>query len=360
MKKISLRSLGVIFIALFAALSFSQVHAENYISFKTKKQPGEGVFVRLYIIATGKVEFEGIDGSSFVNKKFCNYTLNSQEVKIKGDISWFYCYENDITELDVSNCPNLSVLLCYKNEIEKLDVTANENLESLRCHKNKIKELDLSKSSSLKNLECSNNPIEKVDVSQCLNLREIDCHATKVRTIDFSNNTHVRDVRVFLNEIPEYEMLHLVRTLPMRKYDQLKGKEGKFYVVESRDKLNREEKNVCNTDAVKIAGDKNWLVLDYSNGKNQGKGVIYPGVKPSDIELAEDANYAVYPNPAQDYVIVATYPFAEVRLLAMNAECLLTTVADSDGLARLNLAKVSDGHYVIISGDKVFKLTVAH
>jgi len=44
-----------------------------------------------------------------------------------------YHIKNDITELDLSACPNLTNLNCYGNQLATLDVSANTVLQTLNC-----------------------------------------------------------------------------------------------------------------------------------------------------------------------------------------------------------------------------------
>ena len=51
---------------------------------------------------------------------------------------------NRLTELDLSNCPNLIVLECHDNQITELDLSNCPNLTHLNCHNNQLTELDIS------------------------------------------------------------------------------------------------------------------------------------------------------------------------------------------------------------------------
>lgn len=54
------------------------------------------------------------------------------------------CFHNELTKIDVSNCPNLKMLISEANSLEKLDLSKNEALEMLRCHDNRLSVLDVS------------------------------------------------------------------------------------------------------------------------------------------------------------------------------------------------------------------------
>src|SRR5580765_7263873 len=48
---------------------------------------------------------------------------------------------HQITELDVSNCPNLEELDCHGNELTSLNVTGCSNLKKINCSNNNIEKL---------------------------------------------------------------------------------------------------------------------------------------------------------------------------------------------------------------------------
>lgn len=59
---------------------------------------------------------------------------------------------NQITELDVSGCPNLHSLACGMNALSVLDIRQNPALETLSCGGNRLTELDFSQNVKLQKL----------------------------------------------------------------------------------------------------------------------------------------------------------------------------------------------------------------
>ncbi|CAG8678663.1 5344_t:CDS:2, partial [Cetraspora pellucida] len=78
-----------------------------------------------------------------------------------------------ITELDVSKCENLTELDCQNNQIDILNVSGCSNLKIINCSNNHIKELDLNTCDKL----------EEVDISNCTELT-----ADKIKS-DLNYNT---------------------------------------------------------------------------------------------------------------------------------------------------------------------------
>lgn len=76
-----------------------------------------------------------------------------------------YCYECNLTKLDVTKCPALKIVYCYKNLLTTIDVTKNKALEILSCEDNQITSLDVSKNTALKTLYCQRNRMSTLDAS---------------------------------------------------------------------------------------------------------------------------------------------------------------------------------------------------
>ena len=75
-------------------------------------------------------------------------------------LEYLYCYDNQLTTLDVNNNTALTNLWCSSNRLTKLDVSQNSSLTSLRCSSNQLTALDVSKNTKLRELECSGNALE--------------------------------------------------------------------------------------------------------------------------------------------------------------------------------------------------------
>lgn len=97
------------------------------------------------------------------------------------------CSENQLTQLDVSNNPNLILLDCERNLLTSLNVSKNTVLDALVCGSNKLDELDVSENPALKELYCSNNQLTSLNVSKNTELDTLDCSGNK-RSLELSNS----------------------------------------------------------------------------------------------------------------------------------------------------------------------------
>ncbi|WP_311566723.1 C10 family peptidase [Porphyromonas uenonis] len=88
---------------------------DGVITMTTAK--GIGDVIRLAYIADGDVSIEGAKGTPR-SERYINYTLTSQQVTMRGDITILDCKANRLTDIDVSHCSSLKVLYCFANEIK--------------------------------------------------------------------------------------------------------------------------------------------------------------------------------------------------------------------------------------------------
>ncbi len=76
-----------------------------------------------------------------------------------------YCYNNQISEINLSDNTNLKVLQVQNNSIYNLDLTSNVQLTLLDCSHNNLINLDLSANILLIDLYCYNNYLIDLDLS---------------------------------------------------------------------------------------------------------------------------------------------------------------------------------------------------
>ena len=77
-----------------------------------------------------------------------------------------------LTNLDLSQNPELTELICTGTGIRSLDLTANTRLESLQLSDNHLSSLNVSGLTSLTSLDCRFNSLDSVDTSGCSALKD--------------------------------------------------------------------------------------------------------------------------------------------------------------------------------------------
>ena len=87
-----------------------------------------------------------------------------QGLKYFSKLTDLLCGDNNLTELDVSENPELKRLICYNNSLTSLNLNKNTKLRSLNCNNNKLTVLDLRENKSLSWLRCKNNCLTSLDL----------------------------------------------------------------------------------------------------------------------------------------------------------------------------------------------------
>ena len=242
----------------------------NVITFTTLQKSGESV--KLKMTYTGSLSLDGLTGTP-KSGEWSTYTLTSQTVTIRGDVTGFYCSYNQLKALDVSQNTALTRLYCGSNALTALDVSKNTALTHLYCDWNPLTTLDVSQNTALTELECVNNLLTALDISKNTALTTLDCYNNQLTALDVSKNTaltwlfcynnqltaldvskntELEILRCFGNQIKGEEMTRLVKSLPDRT-----GKAAREFIVVQEP---APEGNRCLKTDVAIAKGKNWIV----------------------------------------------------------------------------------------------------
>ena len=176
-----------LFVLLGTLLASSSLLAEGVITMTTSKAVGETI--NLGIKANGNVTIEGVKETPQLGEYAKSYTLTSQTITIRGDVTTLYCGENQLTSLDVSGCTALTTLFCYRNQLTSLDVSGCTALTWLECYVNQLTSLDLSGCVALTKLKCWVNQLTSLDVSDCTALTTLFCYHNQLTSLDVSGSS---------------------------------------------------------------------------------------------------------------------------------------------------------------------------
>ena len=134
-------------------------------------------------------DMTGIEDFTSLSTLYCfDNNLTQLDVTNCPSLSDLRCYNNDILALDLSNCSGLSTLLCFNNSLTVLDVTNNPWLSDLSCYDNFISTLNVTNNSNLSLLICYDNLLISLDVTQNTNLNSLRCNQNQLTTLDASQN----------------------------------------------------------------------------------------------------------------------------------------------------------------------------
>ena len=182
-----------IFTLLGTLLATSSLLAEGVITMTTTKAVGEKITLDIW---GDNVTIEGVK-----DPKGSTYTLTSQTVIIRGDVTKLNVLNNQLTNLDASGCTTLTELKCYDNQLTSLDVSSCTALKDLYCHRNKLTSLNVSGCTALTELKCYDNQLTALDVSQNTALTRLDCYDNQLTALDVSQNTALTRLDCYRNQL---------------------------------------------------------------------------------------------------------------------------------------------------------------
>ena len=187
---------------------FAESQQDRYLEINEANFPDANF--RQYIIGNLSVSGDASDGYYMTEEQIAAVTriaCNNNEIVFLTGIGNFtalttlYCYDNQLSELDVSNNTALTTLYCYNNHLTTLDLSKNTALTGLNCGENQLTALDVSKNTALRSLICYNNQLTTLDVSKNTVLEHLLCQNNQLSTLDVSKNTALRSLNCYKNQL---------------------------------------------------------------------------------------------------------------------------------------------------------------
>lgn len=118
-----------------------------------------------------------LNDNAFTNLKLSSPTLTQLSIE-----------RNEIANLDVKECPNLSVIWGNNNKLTTLDIKDNPLLSTLDLKYNKLTSLDVSKNTALITLHVENNQLYFLDLSENSNLSSLYCKMNNLIALNLPQN----------------------------------------------------------------------------------------------------------------------------------------------------------------------------
>lgn len=114
---------------------------------------------------------------------------------------------NDLTGIE--KFINITALFCFDNNLTNLDISQNFTLTDLNCSSNQLTGIDVSQNTNLGYLNCQNNQITNLDLSQNINLTDLNFSSNQVTNIDLSANTEIIYLNCFENQLDSLVTTHI-------------------------------------------------------------------------------------------------------------------------------------------------------
>lgn len=104
------------------------------------------------------------------------------------ELKYLYCYNNELTEFDLSRNTKLEELNCSTNRLTVLNLSRNPKLKRVICSENALTTLDLSNNTALEDVNCSDNALIALDLSRNSKLSNLGASGN-IREITLTGNT---------------------------------------------------------------------------------------------------------------------------------------------------------------------------
>ncbi len=125
------------------------------------------------------------------------------------NLNQFYCFDNSLSNLDLSTLYNLRVIGCTSSKISNFNITGLINLESIQCNNNRINNLDLTNKPNLKYLDCIGNNISNLNLSSLINLEIFSVSYNPLSVIDLQGLNSIRDLQCMGTNITSLDVSNL-------------------------------------------------------------------------------------------------------------------------------------------------------
>nr|WP_314667195.1 T9SS type A sorting domain-containing protein [uncultured Porphyromonas sp.] len=114
--------------------------------------------------------------------------------------------DNSISSIDISHAPSLAVLTAYSNELTELDVTNNPNLAQVSCAKNKIAKVNFSQSAKMQVVELSENNLTSLDLSACEELKAVFAMNNEISSLTLPETSQMEMLIVSNNNLTSIDL----------------------------------------------------------------------------------------------------------------------------------------------------------
>jgi hypothetical protein len=211
------------------------------------------------------------------------------------------CFNNQITTLDMSNSPNLTLLSCGSNQLTSINVANNPLLKTLSTPNNNLTTINVTNNDSLVTLGIDNNSLSTINLSNNLKLYWFYASNNNITTLDLSNNILLNQIRFEKN---------LITSLNLTNNPNLQG----VWLDSNSNLVSLNIKNGNNTNifgpsfignpslsCIQVDDSSysasNWTNIDAQHFFSENCSV---GVD----EISDDYGFNVYPNPATTVLTV--------------------------------------------------------
>lgn len=152
-----------------------------------------------------------------------NWGISEIDVTECPELQQLHVSECNLSSLDVSQCPELITLSISDNKISALDLGNNKELNNLYVSNNPITNIDFEKLPKVAVVDISGTRISRVDLYYCYYLRSFKASNSLLEFVDFNAQQPERMQLIDLRDCPGFtplSMAYTVKTLPVARTTQ--------------------------------------------------------------------------------------------------------------------------------------------
>lgn len=116
-------------------------------------------------------------------------------------LTYLNCTNNQLTSLDLSQNPLLSILSCQFNQLTNLNVTQNDSLSNLNIWGNNLTTLDISQNTILSQLTAPQNNLSSLNVAQNASLVYLTLWKNSLIELDLTQNINLITLMIDSNQL---------------------------------------------------------------------------------------------------------------------------------------------------------------
>lgn len=147
-------------------------------------------------------DLTGIQDFTSLTELYCSQNNLTQVVLTnQPNLIKFNCASNVIDSININNCGLLQQFWCNDNALNYLDITQNPNLNFINFSQNNLTGIDVSQNTLLTKLFGNQNSLNSIDVSTLSVIDQLDLTLNNLSNIDLSQNTIVTYVSVSSNPL---------------------------------------------------------------------------------------------------------------------------------------------------------------
>ena len=162
---------------LFALCLLISLQAFAQDTIVTMTTTNDSVKIQVEWIGSGSITANGVELENYIGiANVIAATADGSVVLVAmGDaqLTHLHCYQNDLSNLELTNCGKLTKMWCDENFLTTLDLTNCPKLTDLSCSKNPLSALNITKCAELINLDCSYTSLIDLDITNCPKLKFI-------------------------------------------------------------------------------------------------------------------------------------------------------------------------------------------